>query len=53
MMTKRRTILGFTLVLALASTAAAQDWFKGSLDEAVARAGREGKKVLIDFFSYG
>jgi len=49
----KRTILGLALVLILASTASPQDWFKGSLDDAVAKAGTEGKKVLIDFFSYG
>lgn len=41
------------LVLFAASAAAAQSWFKGSLDEAVAQARTENKKVLLDFYSGG
>ena len=40
-------------ILCLVSLAAAQSWFKGSLDDALAKAKTEGKHVLIDFFSYG
>lgn len=49
----KRTAVGLVLLLCLASMVSAQAWFKGSLDDAVAKAGTEGKKVLIDFFSYG
>jgi len=49
----KRTVLGFALLLSIASAVSAQAWFKGSLDDAVAKAGTEGKKVLMDFFSYG
>ncbi len=28
-------------------------WFKGSFDEALATAAKEGKKILIDFYSAG
>jgi hypothetical protein len=40
------------LVLALASMASAQNWFKGTLDQAVAKAKSEHKLVLVDFYSY-
>jgi hypothetical protein len=40
------------LVLVLASMASAQTWFKGSLDQAVAKAKSDHKLVLIDFYSY-
>jgi hypothetical protein len=36
----------------LASTVLAQNWFKGSLDQAVTKAKAENKLVLIDFYSY-
>ena len=42
-----------TMVLVLASLASAQSWFKGSLDQAVAKAKSENKLVLVDFFSGG
>ena len=44
--------LMLSLVLALASMASAQNWFKGSLDQAVAKAKSDHKLVLIDFYSY-
>jgi len=44
--------LMLSLVLVLASTASAQNWFKGSLDQAVAKAKTDHKLVLIDFYSY-
>jgi hypothetical protein len=40
-------------LLFLVSSALAQNWFKGTLDEAVAKARTENKKVLLDFFSGG
>ena len=48
-MRKQLTLL--ILLAALVSTASAQNWFKGSLDEALAKAKSENKKVFIDFFS--
>ncbi|MCX6561350.1 MAG: hypothetical protein NTZ26_12655 [Candidatus Aminicenantes bacterium] len=45
--------LVIALVLVLASFASAQNWFKGSLDQAVAKAKVENKLVIIDFFSAG
>jgi hypothetical protein len=40
-------------VLILAVSASAQTWFKGTLDQAVAKAKTEKKLVLIDFYSSG
>jgi len=40
-------------LLVLASAASAQNWFQGTLDQAVAKAKSEGKLVLIDFYSGG
>jgi len=41
------------LLIFLSSFGVAQNWFQGSLDDAVASAKDEGKLVLIDFFSDG
>jgi hypothetical protein len=41
-----------SLVLLLASAASAQNFFKGTLDEALAKAKTENKRVLLDFNSY-
>ena len=43
----------FLAVLVLASSAFAQNWFKGTLDQAVAKAKSESKLVLVDFYSGG
>lgn len=40
-------------LLVLASAAWAQNWFQGTLDQAIAKAKTENKLVLIDFFSGG
>jgi len=40
-------------VILLATTAFGQNWFKGTLDQAVAKAQAENKLVLVDFFSGG
>ncbi len=48
-----KKVLTLSLVLVLASTASAQTWFKGTLDQAVAKAKTENKLVLIDFYSAG
>jgi hypothetical protein len=44
----------FSLLVLLAATASAQSlgWFKGSLDDAFAKAKAENKLVLVDFSSY-
>jgi len=44
---------GAALVLVMASAAAAQTWFTGTVDEAVAKAKAEKKLVLLDFYSSG
>ncbi len=41
-----------TIVFLLASVASAQNWFKGSLDEVLAKAKSENKRILLDFTSY-
>jgi hypothetical protein len=41
------------LLIFLSSFGIAQNWFQGSLDDAVAKAKSEDKLVLIDFFSDG
>ena len=40
------------VVLALVATASTEIWFKGTLDQAVAKAKTERKLVLVDFYSY-
>jgi len=45
--------LTLAVVLVLAATASGQTWFKGSLDQAVAKAKSENKLVLLDFYSGG
>jgi hypothetical protein len=47
----KRQLFGIAVLMAVVSTASAQNWFKGSLDEALAKAKAENKKVLVDFFS--
>jgi len=42
----------FSIMLLLASLASAQVFFKGTVDEAMAKAKAENKKVLLDFTSY-
>ena len=50
---KKRWTLSLLLLFIFASSASAQNWFKGTLDEALAKSKNEGKMVLIDFFSGG
>jgi hypothetical protein len=47
-----RRSASLVLVLFLASYASAQSLFQRSLDEAMARAKAENKKILVDFYSY-
>lgn len=49
---KKTLIAAWTLML-LAGSAAGQVWFKGTVDEAVAKAMAEKKLVLVDFYSDG
>jgi len=42
-----------TFLFLLASAASAQNWFHGTLDQAVAQAKSENKLVLVDFYSGG
>jgi len=48
---KKASVILFLLVLA--SAASAQNWFKGTLDQALAKAKSENKLVLVDFYSGG
>ena len=48
----KKIIVVLSLLLALVSLASAEIWFKGTLDQAVAKAKTEGKLVLVDFYSY-
>jgi hypothetical protein len=49
---KKLFVLSLLLIF-LSSFGVAQNWFEGSLDDAVAKAKSENKLVLIDFFSDG
>ncbi len=49
---KRLLVLPLLLIF-LSSFGVAQNWFQGSLDDAVAKAKSEDKLILIDFFSDG
>jgi hypothetical protein len=48
----KKRIIPFVFLM-FASTAFAQNWFKGTFDQALDQAKNEGKKVLINFFSSG
>jgi len=50
---KKRIGFACLLVISLASAAAAQNWFLGTFDQAVAKAQTENKLVLVDFYSGG
>jgi hypothetical protein len=43
----------FSILLLFASAAFGQVWFKGTYDEALAKAKSEKKLVLVDFYSSG
>jgi hypothetical protein len=49
---KRALALSLLLLLAAAASAQNSDWFKGTLDEAFAKAKADNKLVLLDFNSY-
>jgi len=49
-----KKLFAFSLILLVfVSSAAGQNWFKGTLDDAFTEAKKEGKMVLVDFFSPG
>lgn len=50
---KKSLTLLIVLFFALPLFAKDDLWFKGSFDEAMATAAKEGKKILIDFYSAG
>lgn len=43
----------FSILILFASAAFGQVWFKGTFDEALAKAKGEKKLVLVDFYSSG
>jgi hypothetical protein len=49
---KKLFVLSLLLIF-VSSFGVAQNWYQGSLDDAVAKAASEDKLVLIDFFSDG
>jgi hypothetical protein len=49
----KKTMIAALALAALAGSAAAQVWFRGTVDEAVAKAKAETKLVLADFYSDG
>lgn len=50
---KKLFAFSLLLLLVFVSSAAGQNWFKGTLDDAFTEAKKEGKMVLVDFFSPG
>ncbi len=48
-----KKIASLSILLLFASAAFGQAWFKGTLDEVLAKAKSEKKLVLIDFYSSG
>jgi hypothetical protein len=49
----KKTMIAACALALLAGSAAGQVWFKGTVDEAVAKAKVEKKLVLVDFYSDG
>jgi len=49
----KKLLFGSVVFGLLLNSGAAQNWFKGTLDEAIAKAKSENKKILLDFFSAG
>lgn len=45
--------VALSVLLVLAPAALAQNWFQGSLEQAMAKAKSENKLVLVDFYSSG
>jgi len=51
---KKSVSLALILLLtAFVAGASAETWFKGSLNDAIAKAKAENKLILLDFFSAG
>jgi hypothetical protein len=51
--TMKKSLVAALALAILSGPAAAQVWFKGTVDEAVAKAKVESKLVLVDFYSDG
>jgi hypothetical protein len=49
----RKAIIGSVVFAAFVVSASAQNWFKGTFDQAQSKARAENKMVLVDFFSGG
>lgn len=51
----KKKFLSFASILLLITAVFANgtEWFKGSFDEAKAKAAKEGKLIIIHFFSNG
>lgn len=50
----KKTLTALILIFCALPLLAQNDiWFKGSFDDAMATAAKEGKKILIDFYSAG
>ena len=49
----KKTSIALVSLLVFVSAAAGQIWFKGTVDQAVAKAKSEKKLVLVDFYSSG
>ena len=49
----RKSLIAVFALFLIAASAAGQVWFKGTVDEAVAKAKAESKLVLVDFYSDG
>jgi hypothetical protein len=48
-----KKVAALSLLLVFVSYATAQNWFKGTFDEALIKARSDSKMVLINFFSSG
>jgi len=49
---KKALLVLLVLVLAAGAFAQSPNWFKGTLDVAIAKAKADHKLVLVDFYSY-
>lgn len=45
--------IALSSLLILVSAASAQNWFNGTIEQAMAKAQKENKLVLVDFYSGG
>ena len=49
----KKASLAFLSIVVFVSAAAGQIWYKGTMDQAAAKAKSEKKLVLVDFYSGG